>query len=449
MTIDVLPDLALLKIFDFYVREKRKAYANVHVEHIEAWRTLVHVCRNWRIVVFGSPHRLGLRLCCSNSTPVKEMLDVWPLLPIVIVSHDKKWGVDNIIAALEHNDRICELYLFGSQMEKIFAAMQRSFPALTRLRLYKIALVVSPSFLGASAPRLRSLRSGNISFPGLPKLLLSATHLIRLDLRSIPHSGYISPEAMVTALSVLIRLERLDIEFESPQSHPDEKSRPPPTRTLLPVLTTLAIKGVSKYLEDFVARIDAPLLDNLIITFFNQLRFDTPQLTQFIGRTPKLNAHDQADVVFSEDEVWVTLPQPFDGNLQLRILCRPLDLRISSLAQICSLSFPQSLISAVEHLHIRILYLRSCWQDDIGNSQWLELLHPFTAVKSLYIDDYFSPRIVPALQELVGERVTEVLPNLQNLFLNETRIKTCPGSIRQFVAARQLAGHSIAVSRPG
>ncbi|KAN0109365.1 hypothetical protein V8E52_009337 [Russula decolorans] len=36
-----------------------------------------------------------------------------------------------------------------------------------------------------------------IPFPGLPKLLLSATHLVQLWLANIPHSGYISPEAMV------------------------------------------------------------------------------------------------------------------------------------------------------------------------------------------------------------------------------------------------------------
>jgi len=43
MTIDILPDNALLEIFDFYLDGAR----------IEAWITLVHVCRNWRSVVFG------------------------------------------------------------------------------------------------------------------------------------------------------------------------------------------------------------------------------------------------------------------------------------------------------------------------------------------------------------------------------------------------------------
>ena len=179
--------------------------------------------------------------------------------------------------------------------------------------------------------------------------------LFYLDLWTIPHSGYFSPEAMVTGLSVLTSLESLVIEFESPRSRPDRKSRrpPPPTRTLLPVLTQLGFKGVNEYLEDLVARIDAPLLDKLTITFFHQLIFDTPQLTQFISRTPKFKAHDEARVVFSNWDVTVTLPQTFDGELKLGISCRQSDWQLSSLAQVCSSSFPQALIPTVEHLYIQ------------------------------------------------------------------------------------------------
>ena len=59
---------------------------------------------------------------------------------------------------------------------------------------------------------LQDLYLTRIEFPGLPKLLLSVTHLVRLTLWDIPHSGYFSPEAMVTCLSVLTRLEKLRID---------------------------------------------------------------------------------------------------------------------------------------------------------------------------------------------------------------------------------------------
>jgi hypothetical protein len=449
-TIDVLPDIALLDIFDFYLYE----------EQIEAWHTLVHVCQKWRNVIFGSPHRLDLRLHCKARSPVREMLDVWPLLPIAVWSNGHRiWGMDNVIAALEHNDRICEIGLFDiptSQLEKVLEAMTQPFPALTRLHLrsrHETAPVDPNLFLGGSAERLQTLWLNCIPFPELPKLLLTAPHLVDLDLRRIPHSGYISPEEMVTGLSVLTRLERLLIGFESPRSRPDQRSQrhglPPPTRALLPVLTKLCLFGVSEYLEDLVAQIDAPLLNKLAITFFNRLIFHTPQLARFISRTPKLEAQDEARVAFSDWDVSVTLPHPSDGALELGVSCRQSEWQLSSLAQVCSVSFPRALIPVVEHLFIfEDGFPRLRWQDDIENSQWLELFHSFTAVKYLYISSEFTPRIAPTLQELVIEKVIEVLPALQSLFL-EGPSPSGPVQeyIGQFVAARQLAGHPIAVSR--
>jgi hypothetical protein len=158
---------------------------------------------------------------------MREMLDVWPALPIIIKVHNREmWDMDHIIATLEHNDHVYELDLtdtLGSQLHKILAAMQQPFPALTRLCLRdgdETTPVQPDSFLGGSAPRLQSLILGGIPFPGLPNLLLSATRLVTLELQNIPLSGYISTEALVTALSVLTCLESLDITFESSPSSP-------------------------------------------------------------------------------------------------------------------------------------------------------------------------------------------------------------------------------------
>jgi hypothetical protein len=200
-------------------------------------------------------------------------------------------------------------------------------------------------------------------------------------------------------------------------------------------------------LEDFLARIDAPLLDNLVTVFFNQLTFDIPRLTQFVGRAPKLNTHNQARVVFSDVAIWVTLPQTCDERLELSIACKRSDWQLSSMTQLCSSSFRRVLIPAVEHLYIQSGLLRLRWQDDIESGQWLEFFHLFTSVKDLYISQEFTPRVAPALQELVGERVTEVLPALQTIFLEGT-LPTGPAQeyIGQFVAARRLVGHPVGVS---
>jgi hypothetical protein len=444
ITIDILPDNALLEIFDSYVSGSWM---------VEVWQTLVHVCRKWRYVVFGSPRRLNLRLHCRTSTPVRETLDVWPLLPIVISDYEgyELWGVDNILAALEHKERIYEFTLFklpDSQWEKVLPELVRPFPALTGLHLGPMDDETTPipdSLLGGSAPRLHTLTLDHFPFPGLPNLLLSAPNLFYLDLSNIPDSGYISPESLVTCLSGLTRLYSLGITFESPRSRPNPESRRPhsQTRTLLSNLNWLNFKGGNEYLEDLVARIDAPILPKLTVTFFDQETFDTAQLTQFISRSPKFRAHGEAHVVFSDSGGSVGLP-PIFGTLELGISCRDSVLQLSFLAQLCRSTFPHALISAVEHLYVESRY-RIRWQDDdIENIQWLDLFRPFTAVKHLYISRDFMPRVAPALQELVGERVIEVLPALQTLLLEET---PQPGAIEQFVGARQLAGHPIAVSR--
>ena len=116
-------------------------------------------------------------------------------------------STDNIIVLLGQSNRVHEviLDLVEWQLQKVLAVMQAPFPELTHLEFYsngKMFTVIPDSFLGGSAPRLKYFRSEGIAFPGLPKLLLSATHLAELYLINIPHSGYISPEAMVALLSV-------------------------------------------------------------------------------------------------------------------------------------------------------------------------------------------------------------------------------------------------------
>jgi hypothetical protein len=205
---------------------------------------------------------------------------------------------------------------------------------------------------------------------------------------------------------------------------------------------------VSEYLEDLMARIEAPLLDELAINFFHQLIFNTPQVTQFIRRTPKFKALDEARVYFYDGNVWITLVQAFNKVLELGVLCNQSDWQLSSLAQVCSSSFPQAFIPAVEHLYILDgTSSRPHWQNDIEGSQWLELLRPFVAVTDLYISLEFAPRIVPALQELVGEREVEVLPVLRTLYLEEP-LPSGPvqAIVGQFVTSRQLSNHPVVVS---
>jgi hypothetical protein len=306
LTIDDLPDDDLLAIFDFYVvryqdldfRELTYDIKSTYdiKRKTESWQSLVHVCRRWRGLVFGSPRCLNLHLFCMARIYARKSLDAWPALPLLIKKNVSETPVDDLIAELEHSaDRICQIDLncYNTSQtdlsQKLWTAMQVPFPELAVLRLsfagWSYESVPPDSFLGGSAPRLRSLALVDPPFPGLPKSLLSATHLVRLYLLGLTPSGYILPEAMVTCLSVLTSLEELYFQFHYGEYVTDQKSRrpPPPTRSVLPALTFFSFKGTGEYLEDLVFWIDAPQLYRLSITFWgDHIGFNNPELNQFI-----------------------------------------------------------------------------------------------------------------------------------------------------------------------
>src|SRR5260221_11214065 len=118
----MLPDNALLEIFDFYKDDTLDDFTLSW-----RWNPLTQVCRRWRHVVFGSPRRLDLRLVCTRTTPVSRLLDIWPPFPIVVYIPPPfhlvdENGVENIIAALECRDRISDIHILdilGPELEKL------------------------------------------------------------------------------------------------------------------------------------------------------------------------------------------------------------------------------------------------------------------------------------------------------------------------------------------
>ena len=362
-------------------------------------------------------------------------------------------SVDNIAAALERSDRVRHINLPRLYLETFSATMQVLFPELTVLELHsngKWMPVLPDSFLGGSASHLQSLTLKAIPFPGLPKLLLSATNLAHLFLFDIPHSGYFTPEAMVTALYTLTGFQLLLLQFQSSLSRPDRPSqRPPPsTRSVLPVLAYFFFSGVPEYFDDIVAGMDTPRLDHLSINLFNQIKLDTPQFVQFISRAPTFGAFKEARHFFKNDHARVELfsQTPVSGGLHLDILCGDVGWQMSSLGQVFTSCLPP--LSTLEDLYIvdsQDSHLHR--PDNIENTLWLELLRPFASVMNLYLSRKVARCIVPALQELVGARTMEVLPNLQNIFLEHQPWQwAVQEGIGKFAAMRQVAGHPIAIS---
>ena len=90
------------------------------------------------------------------------------------------------------------------------------------------------------------------------------------------------------------------------------------------------------------------------------------------------------------------------------------------------------------------------WQHYIKHEPWLELLRSlrsFTTVKNFYLSEEAVPYIAPVLQELVWGGTTDVFPTLQNIFLEGLQSRgPVQEGIKQFVAARQVTSHPIAVA---
>ena len=445
----MVPDLALLEIFDLYMAE---ALGHDPFRHNrEAWIILAHVCRKWRDIVFGSPYRLNVRLHFTSRRSVRVMLDTWrwPPLPIDIWGLGLgEWNVNNIVAALEQTDRIHKIQLCDSSLfhlEQAFAAMQRPFPSLTELAVNfygEKAMAVPDLFLSGSAPLLRSLRLRCTRFPPplLRHLLLSTTDLVELRIWRIPDSGFIPPEAMIACLSGLNRLEEFELGFQSPRFW-RSRHLPRSPRCVLPALTSLLFNGSCEYLEDLIAPIDSPLLDNLDVIVFHQPELDTTQFAQFVDRTPKLKPLHEAHIIFGSIHVFVSLPRTPHRGLHFRVTVMPL-YQLSVMVRLCTSSFLRTLIPMMRRLYI----LNS---GAVEGSQWLDLLRPFTTVQDLYLSQKIPPHIVPALYGTIGEGMMEALPSLQNLFLE----KKFPGPVEevigQFVAALRLSSRPIAVSQWG
>ena len=422
VTISTLPPDTLLEIFKFYVDQDYDG---------DAWYTLVHVCQEWRDVVFSSPRWLHLEFRCTHKRPVK-MPRGWPALPIVIdvfITHFPRRILANVIAALMWQDLVRRIKIRGVP-NSLFksAAMMKRFPKLTDLMLHSYERlgnvpIITNLFLGGSAPRLLSLEFIGIPFPfpALGKLLSSAADLVTLRLLDIPNSGFISPEKIVTTLSTLAKLQTFSIGFRTPRSRADREHRHPRPlkRPVLLSLIEFSFKGDSEYLEGIVGRIDAPALDRVNITFFNQLVFNTPLLRDFFSRTKVFQEHHRADVFITRSRIEFSLSErkgTADRHLvRVGVLSKVLAWQLSSLAQFSTTSLPP--LPTLECLGIHAEY---CWEpeptDDMENAPWLELLHSFATVKDLAISRPLLRHVAPIVQELTRESVTEALPALQQVF---------------------------------
>ena len=420
----------------------------------------MHVCRRWRELVFASPRRLNLRIPCTRRNLVVKNLGIWPAVPIDVDDNDLQWNItqdDNILAALKHVDRVYHVRLSLSDLQalKMATAMQEPFPVLTRLFLTSEWDDDAPTpslpanFLGGSVPRLQAIGLCSISYPALPTLLLSASDLVKLDLKNIPLTGLISPEAIVAPLAALPKLEIFVMEFARHAYYYDRDrvvGRPPITRTILPALAYFVFRGGCKYLEDLVGRIDGPRLNHISITTpYRPVGFQVAQLSRFIDQSvgPELAQWRNAEVSFSYYRVDFHFFHRPDDSGQDRttvISYKPIhwgDTQVLS-------QLPVTL-SNVVHLQITSSPDINVRADQVDLSiPFFQLIRQFPAMQTLLIDSRLSWFAASILGHTPEVMMIEAFPSLELLCLEECYYQH---SLRvdKFVAARRHSDHPVTI----
>ena len=141
--IDDLSDDPLLEIF-YYCRPMISDEDIVGIKWDDEcwWYRIAHVCRRWRQLLLVSASHLNIRLVCTYTTPVVDMLAHSPSLSIVIDYGDEEREVtrqdeEGILLALRHRHQVCHIRLCMpiSSIRRLVVGLDGEFPMLRHLYL--------------------------------------------------------------------------------------------------------------------------------------------------------------------------------------------------------------------------------------------------------------------------------------------------------------------------
>ena len=382
----------------------------------------MHICRKWRRLVFSYQQSLQLRLFCTHGTPVKNTLGCWPRALPIVVEYGGSPGLDpptpedenEIMAALKRHDRVqsISLTITSSLLEKL-SAIKKPFSKLEDLILLSrddVRLTLPRAFRWGR--RLRRLHSTRIVILALVQLHYSS---IDLQLHEVPNPWHYSPKALPNALFRMAQLRSLSLYF-LPTSENAAVSPPSRNRVVFPVLTRLEYRGITSDLEDLVARIDAPRLEDIEITFSDESITNLFKLVGFIDRIEIHKSHRQAHILSSENAISISLTQSeAPTRIKFQSFHESFSSQLFSMTRI--LTPFSSFLLDVEDLHVNVLR-QSRQEDSSYTGRWLEFLNLFGGVPTLH--SLYIPQ-----------------PGPRHVFLRE--------AVASFMALRRLFGHPVAV----
>ncbi len=437
LTINTLPGDVLREIFAFCL-----SFPDERIRHLREWwewQHLVNVCQRWQEIIYAAG-------ACRGD------LDRWPELPLVLdyyVPIKGHYGDDHLYNLLAQRNRIrsIKFIMHGSKTDWIAEPMEQQFRQLTNLNLTgfrdytpNVAYISFDRFLGGSAPSLENLCINNIDCGGLPSLLLSAPNLLFLQIKNIRPTGYVAPEVMVGALAGLTKLRHLCIGFSTEFSKKylrDERKWQGPhfsslVRAIFPALTKFKYEGHSEYLEDFVALVDTPRLEELSVGYpkpaeiFGEEKIKAGNLFQFTSRiaTFKHAQFRRAEITLDRRTTFVKIDlpqyecQPGQGPLSLTIFVVGSSLEVETVSDAVHVLGQLSItLSDVQHLSIEGLCSARAYDEVLESANlgvvWLPLFRSFPVVDVVSVSWRLAGRVASVLKDMPEETVAEVWPALQ------------------------------------
>ena len=244
---------------------------------------------------------------------------------------------DHIMAALKQSDRVISINLtVTTSLRDKLSTFKGVFPELQDLVLLcrdGVPLTMPNTFRWGQ--RLRRLHSTGVVFPALLQLLSYSTNLIDLQLHEVFFHWQFSPGMLMKALSKLGQLRSLSLRFRFTAFH--QSFQPLYLESVFfPALKRLNYHGSMEYLEDIVARIDAPFLKDIEITFFDDLIVALSEFSKFIDWIELYRSHRGTHILSSQPTISMPLIQLRAPTLlKLQMVCKPPCFLTSSMAQIC------------------------------------------------------------------------------------------------------------------
>ena len=258
---------------------------------------------------------------------------------------------------------------------------------------------------------IRILHLRRTFLPSLPALLFSSANLEELLLDDLPN-WILSPGTLVITLSGMSQLESLSLYYFSTSFLRTLIGISLPSGGLFSQLSpSFDFRGISEYLGDLVAGIDAPCLGKIATSLSNSQADSLSQLGQFINRIEFHRSHTRAEIQISDSTIQYTLSiLQSPSQFVLRMSCFGLYNQLSTVTDIFNLFlFGVGDIGVVT----RPLSWRPVALD---GEHWLRPLRPFSDAARFHVADEFANPIMRALQQAEGE-LESVLPALCELYI--------------------------------